>query len=402
MNGERPARVLVAEDEPGLREVFRSYLERRGHVVTVAGDGQDALEALGSRQFDVVLLDLVMPRVDGLEVLRRARERPSPPECIVITGNGTIDTAIAAMKLGAYDFAAKPVRLAEIDALVRRAWEKRRLSSDNRLLNTRLSRIDAARDFTSVYAPMQAVLALARQVAPGDATVLITGEPGSGKGELARYIHAHSSRAVGPLVVTDCSAMPSGGAEAELFGSAGPPDIHAPDAAASSIGLVESAAGGTLVLEEVEFLDGRAQAALAEMLADGSFRRVRSVHRIESEARLITTAGTQLAEAVRAGSFRADLLAALATVSLELPPLRERAVDIAVLAQAAVREFAGARGPTLGTGGAGCAAGVPVARQRSRAAQRPRARRPDRRRRRHPRARPAPSRRGARGDRPGW
>ena len=347
MTGEQPIRVLIAEDEANLGELLQSYLAGRGHKVTVTLDGRAALDALHSQPFDVALLDIVMPKLDGLEVLRQVRENPSPPECIIITGNGTVDTAIAAMKLGAYDYVSKPYRLAEIDVLVRRAWEKRRLTSDNLRLNTRLSRVDAARDFTSVYAPMQAVLALARHAALGEAPVLITGEPGTGKNELARYIHAHSSRTTGPLVDAVCAAMISGHAAVDLFGMERPKDDEPPGGGTAAIGLVESAAGGTLVLDDVQLLDPPAQAALAETLSEGSFRRVGSQHRIETETRFIATAGTELPAAVRAGSFRADLFDSLGHVRIALPPLRERSVDIAILAQAFVREFGGRRGPSL-------------------------------------------------------
>jgi len=347
MSAETPIRVLIAEDEANLGELLQSYLAGRGHRVTVTLDGRAALDALHSQPFDVALLDIVMPKLDGLEVLRQVRENPSPPECIIITGNGTIDTAIAAMKLGAYDYVSKPYRLAEIDVLVRRAWEKRRLTTDNHRLNTRLSRVDAARDFTSVYAPMQAVLALARHAAPGDSTVLITGEPGTGKSELARYLHAHSSRASGPLVDAVCASMTTGHAAVDLFGMERPGDDEPSAASTAAIGLVESAAGGTLVLDDVHLLDPLAQAALAETLTEGSFRRVGSRHRIETETRFIATAGAELAAAVRAGSFRADLFDALGQVSIALPPLRERSVDIPILAQAFVREFGGVRGPSL-------------------------------------------------------
>lgn len=347
MNSEQPIRVLIAEDEANLGELLQSYLAGRGHRVTVTLDGRDALDALHTQPFDVALLDIVMPRLDGLEVLRQVRENPSPPECIIITGNGTIDTAIAAMKLGAYDYVSKPYRLAEIDVLVRRAWEKRKLTSDNLRLSTRLSRVDAARDFTSVYAPMQAVLALARHAATGAAPVLITGEPGTGKSELARYIHAHSPRASGPLVDAVCAAMTAGHATVDLFGMERPADDEPSGGVTAAIGLVEAAAGGTLVLDDAQLLDPFAQASLAEALAEGSFRRVGSRHRIETEARFIATAGAELPAAVRAGSFRADLFAALGHVTISLPPLRERAVDIAILAQAFVREFGGLRGPSL-------------------------------------------------------
>ena len=347
MNRNQPIRVLIAEDEANLGELLQSYLAGRGHRVTVTLDGRDALDALHSQPFDVALLDIVMPKLDGLEVLRQVRENPSPPECIIITGNGTIDTAIAAMKLGAYDYVSKPYRLAEIDVLVRRAWEKRRLTSDNLRLSTRLSRIDAAREFTSVYAPMQAVLALARHAATGMAPVLITGEPGTGKSELARYIHAHSSRSAGPLVDAVCAAMPAGHAAVDLFGVERPPDDGPSGDVTPAIGLVESAAGGTLVLDDVHLLDPGAQAALAEALALGTFRREGSRHRIETEVRFIATSGVELPAAVRAGSFRADLFDSLGQVSIALPPLRDRAVDIAILAQSFVREFGGLRGPSL-------------------------------------------------------
>jgi two-component system response regulator AtoC len=347
VNGDQPIRVLIAEDEANLGELLQSYLAGRGHKVTVTLEGRAALDALHSQPFDVALLDIVMPKLDGLEVLRQVRENPSPPECIIITGNGTIDTAIAAMKLGAYDYVSKPYRLAEIDVLVRRAWEKRRLTSDNLRLSARLSRVDAARDFTSVYAPMQAVLALARHAAPGNSPVLITGEPGTGKSELARYLHAHSSCAEGPLVDAICAAMSSGHAAVDLFGMERPSDDEKNGAVTAAIGLVESAAGGTLVLDDVHLLDPDAQTALAETLAEGSFRRTGSRHRIETEARFIATAGAELPAAVRAGSFRADLFEALGQVSIALPPLRERAVDIAILSQAFVREFGGLRGPSL-------------------------------------------------------
>ncbi|MFI5232747.1 MAG: sigma-54-dependent transcriptional regulator [Gemmatimonadales bacterium] len=347
MNRDQPIRVLIAEDEANLGELLQSYLSGRGHRVTVTLDGRDALDALHSQPFDVALLDIVMPKLDGLEVLRQVRENPSPPECIIITGNGTIDTAIAAMKLGAYDYVSKPYRLAEIDVLVRRAWEKRRLTNDNLRMSTRLSRVDAARDFTSVYAPMQAVLALARHAATGMSPVLITGEPGTGKSELARYIHAHSSRAAGPLVDAVCAAMPVGHAAVDLFGVERPADDDPSGDVTAAVGLIESAAGGTLVLDDVHLLDPAAQGALAEALALGTFRREGARHRIETEARFIATSGVELPAAVRAGSFRADLFDALGQVSISLPPLRDRSVDIAILAQAFVREFGGMRGPSL-------------------------------------------------------
>lgn len=344
MNFDTPIKVLVAEDEPQLGDLLRSYLVGRGHTVTVTRDGRAGLQALRSQPFDVALLDIVMPEMDGLEVLRQVRDDASPPECIIITGNGTIDTAIAAMRLGAYDYVSKPYRMAEIDALVRRAFEKRQLARDNRRLTTRLSRVEVAREFTTVYAPMQAVLASARRAAVTDASMLLTGEAGTGKSALARYVHTMSSRAGGPLIDASCPGLPPGRADVDLFGAGRNDD--GPDARPSS-GLCELAAGGTLVLEEVGQLELAAQLPLAAALHERAFHRVGSRQRIELEARMVATASTDLQGAVRASAFRADLLAALGQVTLTLPPLRDRTVDIPLLASAFLRELGGRRGPTL-------------------------------------------------------
>ncbi len=342
---ETPIKVLVAEDETNLGEILKQFLTQRGHQVTVARDGRAALKALRTRPFDVALLDIVMPELDGIEVLRQVRTDPMPPECIIITGNGTIDTAIAAIRLGAYDYVSKPYRMAEIDVLVRRAWEKRQLTVDNRRLSTRLARVDAARDFHSVYAPMQAVLAMARRAATGSSAVLITGEPGSGKSELARFIHTHSPRAAGPIVDAVCASVVPGSGEAELCGVEHP--AEADGEGAPSTGLIELAAGGTLVLDDVGYLDAAAQSVLADALAHGSFRRVGARSRLEVEARMIATSSVDLSSAVRANAFRSDLLHRLSHVTIALPPLRERVVDLPMLAQAFLRDLAGGRAPTL-------------------------------------------------------
>lgn len=343
-HAETPIKILIAEDETPLRDVLQDYLVGRGHKVTVSADGREALRALRSQPFDVALLDIVMPELDGLDVLRLVREDPTPPECIITTGNGTIDTAIAAMRLGAYDYVSKPYRMAELDVLVRRAFEKRQLASNQRRLVTRLSHLDRLHEMTTVYAPLQAVLAAARRAAAGDQPVLIVGETGTGKTALARLLHAHSSRPDGPVLEASCSAMPFGRAEVELFGvERGAAELSAPPTS----GCVELAAGGTLILEDIGQLELAAQPLLTEALVQRTFRRVGSRVRIEMEARVVATSRRELAHAIVGGSLRTDLVAALAHVTLRLPPLRDRLVDVPLLAREFVAELGGARGPTI-------------------------------------------------------
>ncbi len=187
--------------------ILEQYLTAKGFEVTMVRNGREALHALRSESFDVALLDIVMPELDGLEVLRLVREDPLPPEIIVITGNGTIETAIAALKLGAYDFLSKPYRMAEIDALVRRAWEKRMLMRDNHVMQSRLRRSSAEVRVLTQYAPLLAVLSLVERVAPSTSSVLITGESGTGKDLVARLLHDRGEHPDGPFIDLNCAAL---------------------------------------------------------------------------------------------------------------------------------------------------------------------------------------------------
>ncbi|HJR63905.1 MAG TPA: sigma-54 dependent transcriptional regulator [Gemmatimonadaceae bacterium] len=337
-------RVLIAEDEAHLGAILEKFLVGRGYHVVTKTDGASALEALKSEAFDVALLDIVMPELDGLEVLRQVRDEESPPEVIIITGNGTIETAISAMKLGAYDYLAKPYRMAEIDVLVRRAWEKRQLALENTLLQSRLSRLGDSPEIITQHAPMQAVLTLVERVAKSDSSVLISGESGTGKELVAGLLHRLSHRAAGPLVDINCAAIPEQLLESELFGH----EKGAFTGAVSrKLGLFELAAGGTVFMDEIGELDPRLQGKLLRALEQGSFYRVGGTQKVQSDVRVVAASNRDLGELVAGGAFRSDLYYRINTISVTLPPLRERLIDVPVLAQHFLRIFGGSQPPLL-------------------------------------------------------
>jgi two-component system, NtrC family, response regulator AtoC len=329
MRDDARIKVLIAEDEAHLGSILQKFLEGRGYQVVVHGDGRAALDALRAEAFDVALLDIVMPEMDGLEVLRQVREELSPPEVIIITGNGTIETAISAMKLGAYDYLAKPYRMAEIEVMVRRAWEKRELTRENALLHQRLSLVEASPEILTQYAPMQAVLALVERVARSDSAVLILGESGTGKELVARMLHRLSHRAAGPLVDINCAAIADGLVESELFGHER--GAHA-EATTRKLGLFELANGGTVFMDEIGALDPKVQGKLLRALELGTFYRVGGTQKVRSDLRVVAASNQDLAQRVANGSFRGDLYYRINTISVTLPPLRERLADIPLLA----------------------------------------------------------------------
>ena len=337
-------KVLVAEDEQNLGSILENFLTGRGYQVTTTRDGRAALAALRAEAFDVALLDIVMPEVDGLEVLRQIREEPTPPEVIIITGNGTIETAITAIKLGAYDYLSKPYRMAEIDVLVRRAWEKRQLAKANVVLQNRLERVEAVPEILTQYQPMRAVLALVEKVARSDSPVLITGESGTGKELVARALHRLSSRAEGPLVDINCAAIAENLLESELFGHE---KGAFTGALARKTGLFELAAGGSLFMDEIGELDPKLQGKLLRALEQSSFFRVGGTQKVEVDVRIVAATNKDLAAMVAENHFRSDLYYRINTISIALPPLRERVVDIPLLADHFLKRYGGTSPPAL-------------------------------------------------------
>lgn len=337
-------RVLLAEDEPNLGTILEQFLTARGFYVTIVRDGNAALERLRAEPYDVALLDIMMPGIDGLEVLRLIREDPLPPEIIIITGNGTVETAISALKLGAYDFLTKPYRMAEIEALVRRAWEKRVLTRDNARMHSRLKRASGIPAFVTQFAPMAAVLGLIERVASSASPVLITGESGTGKDLVARLLHLYGEHADGPFIDVNCAAITESMLEAELFGV----ERGAyPGASERKLGLLELATGGTLYLDAIGDLDFKLQGKLVRALETGSFYRVGGTQKVEVDVRVVAATNKDLTRMVAAGNFRDDLLHRINTIRVALPALRERMVDIAPLADHFLEQFGGASPPRL-------------------------------------------------------
>ncbi len=344
MNEQKTARILIAEDEANLRLVLQKELERLGYRVQVAPDGEAALRKLEESNVDVLLCDINMPRIDGMEVLRRVHERPNPPEVIMLTGQATVETAVEAMKLGAYDYLTKPYHITELDVRVKQAAEKRRLRVDNLRLREQLARQSGLPNIVSVSEAMKEVVRLVERVAPSDASVLITGESGTGKELIAHAIHRLSNRADGSFIDINCAAFQESLLESELFGyEAG----AFSGAKGRKLGLIELADGGTLFLDEVTELPAQLQAKLLRAIETRTFFRVGGVRKVEVNVRIVAATNRNLDSVVADGSFRSDLLYRINGFQIDLAPLRERPEDIEPLTRYLLNKDGGTAKPQL-------------------------------------------------------
>lgn len=335
MSETRPAKVLVAEDEANLRFVTQNELQRLGYEVNVAANGEDALRLLEEGAVDVLLCDIQMPRMDGIELLRRVRERANPPEVIMLTGHATVETAIEAMKLGAYDYLSKPYLLSELDALVRQAVEKRRLRVDNQRLRAQLER-RAMPEIIGVSESIKETLRLVERVAPSDASVLISGESGTGKELIAQAIHRLSKRADASFIDLNCAAFQETLLESELFGH----EAGAFSGAKSrKLGLFELADGGTIFLDEITELPAPLQAKLLRATETRSFYRVGGVRKVQVDVRIVAATNRNFDAVIANGTFRADLLYRINGFQITIAPLRERPEDIEPIAQHLLKQL---------------------------------------------------------------
>jgi two-component system response regulator HydG len=323
-------RILAVEDDAEMLDLLTEHLTAEGYRVVAARQGAEALSRLKTEPFDVVLTDLRMPDVDGMEILRAARALQPDVPVILITAFGSIQTAIQAIREGAYDYAAKPFALEEVSLLVNKALEDRRLREENRRLREEVAGRYQLDNLLGASAVMQAVFALIRQAAPGDANVLIMGETGTGKELVAKAFHYNSPRAGRPFIPVNCAAVPAGLLESELFG-------HVKGAFTGAVGsrrgLFREAEGGTLFLDEIADMAPELQAKLLRAIEDRVVRPVGSDDAVPVNIRLVAATNKDLVSRIHDGRFREDLYYRLAVIPIPLPPLRERREDIPLLAE---------------------------------------------------------------------
>src|SRR5437867_4249016 len=336
--------LLVADDDPGLRESLQRALTRAGYHVLLAPEGRTALEQLQQGGIDLVLTDLKMPGLSGIELLRAAKAIAPDIDVILITAFGTVEEAVSAMKDGAYDFITKPFRGDQLLKLVAKALERRSLIQQNRALQKQLDDLRASGQAIGASPAFRRMLALLDQVADSSATVLIQGESGAGKELAARTIHERSARRLRPFIAVNCAALPETLLESELFGFE---KGAFTGAVARKEGRFELADGGTLFLDEVGDLSLVTQPKILRVLQEGEFERLGATRTIRVDVRLVTATNRELAQMVREKKFREDLYYRLNVITIRVPPLRERPEDIRVLAQHYLRVYGAKNGRKL-------------------------------------------------------
>ncbi len=329
-------RILVADDEEIMRDVLGALLTSENYRVDLAQNGTQALDMIKDKEYSVVLLDLMMPDLDGLQVLEELKKLESSPVAVVLTAFGSIEKAVKATKLGAFDFITKPFKNDEILLAVKNAMEQHELREENQRLKRSLRERYHYRNIIGKSASMQQIFDLITQVAPRRSTVLIQGQSGTGKELIAKAIHAASGRADAPFVAINCGNIPSDLLESEIFGH-----VRGAYTGATSAkkGLFEVADGGTLFLDEVATISMEIQAKLLRVIQEREFRRLGGLENIKVDVRIIAATNMDLQAAVQQGTFRDDLYYRLNVIVIKLPPLRERSEDIPLLIEHFIRKY---------------------------------------------------------------
>ncbi len=331
------AHILIVDDERSMREFLEILLQRAGHDVVACAAAQDALVALESDDYDLVISDIKMPGIGGLELLQRVREISPETPVVLITAHGSTESAVEAMRLGAYDYLTKPCSVDEIVLVVDKALEKRSLSAENRRLRRELQDRSGLPTMLGRSPRMKEVFDFVHRVAGSKTNLLITGESGTGKELVARAVHSLSDRKGRPFVAVNCGAIPENLLESELFGHV---KGAFTGAVANKLGLFEVADGGTLFLDEIGEMPLTLQVKVLRAIQDKTFKRVGGTHDVRVDVRILCATNRDLEAEVRAGRFREDLFSRLTVSEVKLPPLRERSEDIAHLARFFLEKYA--------------------------------------------------------------
>ncbi len=328
-------RILLVDDETSFRVHLGRLFTRKGYDVTEAATGGEALALLGKMHFDVVLLDIVLPDKDGVEILRDLKEQTQDIQVIMMTANATVSNAISSMKLGAYDYLIKPFEVEELTILIERACELSTLRRESKHLRHELARQREFDEFVGKDPEVLEMLELVAKVAPTDSTVLITGETGTGKELIAKAIHRKSARRDKPFIVVNCSAIQETLLESEMYGYE---KGAFTGATRNKSGLIEVANTGTLFLDEIGELSHTLQVKLLRFLEGGEYRRVGSARSLRADVRLLAATNRNLKRLIQDAAFRDDLFYRLNVINIQLPPLRERKADIEELVQYFLRK----------------------------------------------------------------
>jgi two-component system NtrC family response regulator len=334
--------VLVADDEQVFRDILRTILADNGYAVTAVEDGDQAIRAFQETSFDVALLDIKMPNVDGMEALKYIKDHAPDTQVIMLTAVNDLHTAVECMQRGAFHYFTKPCATEELFAVLNRAMERRRLLLDNKAMRSELATYGAFADIVGRSRAFVETVDLANRVAATDSPVLIEGDIGTGKKLFADYIHRNSVRADKPFVAVSCAALSEEAIESELFGHERGAfgEMHT-----MRQGLVEVANRGTLLLEDIHGMNAGFQAKFLRFLQTGEFRRLGGAKVWKSDIRVISTTSKSVEQEAKAGRFREDLYYRLSVITLRIPPLRERKEDIPLLSEEILREKSKARTP---------------------------------------------------------
>lgn len=330
------ARLLIVDDELIMRESLAGWLLRDGHEVETAASGEEALDKIKETRFDILLVDIKMEGISGLDVLKTVKDNDPDVAVVMITAYGSIPTAIEAIKKGAYDYLLKPFDPHELGVLVEKILDNQAQARENLYLREQFKETTRFESLIGQSHAMQQVFELIQNIASSNSTILITGETGTGKGLAAKAIHSHSPRCHGPFVIVNCGAVPENLMESELFGYQ---KGAFTDAKATKKGRLEMAHGGTLFLDEIGEISMRMQIDLLRVLEDRIFYRVGGTQPIEADFRVIAATNRNLQEGIKEGSFREDFYYRLNVISFKMPSLKERKEDIPILAEHFLRRF---------------------------------------------------------------